>query len=391
MLLDLSHTSHSGARTGIQRVCRALHEEWVRRRGGTAILWDPYREAWRPLLERESATLAATRPTKKRGARWSWSQRLQGRWAKFTREPEPDLGNGGFLLVPEVFSPAVARSLSRLFGKVDSPRVAVFHDAIALRLPELSPPGTVARFPGYLQELTQFDAVAAVSEDSRQSLLEFWQWSGVAKAPPVFTVPLGIDAVPLSTQSAVPPPRRSERLGVLCVSSLEGRKNHLALLEACERLWREGLVFDLHLIGLLQPQTGLNAKAKIDALQAAGHPVRYDGPVDEATLEEAYRNCDFTVYPSLLEGFGLPVLESLRRGRPCVCTHTGAIGESAKGGGCLTVPEPTVDALSEALRRMLSDEALRSRLQGEATRRTYRSWKDYADDIERLVADLRVR
>ena len=164
---------------------------------------------------------------------------------------------------------------------------------------------------------------------SRDCLLEYWAWLGVSKVPQDAAIPLGIDA-------AVPAPVRA--LGgvqmLLCVGSIEGRKNHAALLDACESLWARDAQFELRLIGLANTETGAGALAKIDQLRLAGRPIRYDGPANDRTLEAAYRECAFTVYPSLSEGFGLPVAESLARGRACLCRTEGALGEIARGGGC---------------------------------------------------------
>ena len=74
-----------------------------------------------------------------------------------------DPATKGGVLVPEVFSPAVADALPALFAATGGPRVALFHDAIALQYPEFTPRSNVARFPSYLRELLQFDGVAAVS------------------------------------------------------------------------------------------------------------------------------------------------------------------------------------------------------------------------------------
>jgi glycosyltransferase involved in cell wall biosynthesis len=109
------------------------------------------------------------------------------------------------------------------------------------------------------------------------------------------------------------------------------------LLDACEQLWTRGVRFELRLIGMAQAETGRTALARVRALQQAGWPLRYDGPVDDATVTAAYRECQFTVYPSLLEGFGLPVLESLALGKPCICSARGPVGESARGGGCVAL------------------------------------------------------
>ena len=227
-----------------------------------------------------------------------------------------------------MFSPEVAAALPALLASVPGPRAALFHDAIALKFPELTPAKTVARFPAYLQELLQFDGIAAISEDSRQSLLDYWRWLEAPHPPPVTVIPLGIEPPPPSSARHAPSPLQLPV--ILSVGSLEGRKNHVALLDACERLWSAGTTFELRLIGLAHPQTGRAALEKIRALQAMGRPLCYDGPVDDATLEAAYAGCAFTVYPSLIEGFGLPVLESLARGKPCVCSGQGALGESAR-------------------------------------------------------------
>ena len=129
--------------------------------------------------------------------------------------------------------------------------------------------------------------------------------------------------------SEVSAPKRSDRLKILCVGSIEGRKNHLALLQACEILWQKGLDFELHLIGLAQHQTAHKALALIAELKAKARPLNYAGAASDAAKEEAYQACTFSVYPSIAEGYGLPVAESVARGKPCVCLTSGALGEVA--------------------------------------------------------------
>ena len=102
--------------------------------------------------------------------------------------------------------------------------------------------------------------------------------------------------------------------------------------EMVDLLWQRGERFQLHLIGLANPKTGGAALARLRALQAGGRPIRYEGPVGDAKVDEAYAACTFSVYPSLMEGFGLPVIESLAHGKPCICSARGAIGESAREG-----------------------------------------------------------
>lgn len=389
LLLDLTHTSHTRARTGIQRVTRSLHAALGTEALG--ITHDPHARTWRTLEAWEHANLASDIPSKKRGAHWPLHAKLRGRmrrWFGGGNEKEPAAQLAGLeaagLIVPEIFSPAVARTLPALFRAVRGPRIAVFHDAIALKHPEFTPTKTVARFPTYLIELLAFDGVAAVSEDSRASLVDYWRWLGVRETPVVAAIPLGIElpaaAPSASAPTPVPAPGSDAIPTVLCVNSIEGRKNHLALLEACEKLWAGGARFTLRLIGLAQPQTGAAALARIDQLKAAGRPLRYDGPVTDTEVANAYATCAFTVYPSLIEGFGLPVLESLAYGKPCICSARGPLGESARGGGCLALETLDPTTFATAIRGLIENPAQLATLSAaaRARARTIKGWPDYA-------------
>jgi glycosyltransferase involved in cell wall biosynthesis len=386
LLLDLTHTSHTRARTGVQRVARSLHAALAAAPAGVApVTHDPCRDCWRPLAPWENANLASTAPSPTRGARWPLTARLAGHTARLLGRRPPALPEATGLIVPEIFSAKTATAFPALFARVRGPRVAVFHDAIALKHPELTPQKTVTRFPSYLRELLAFDGIAANSEDSRQTLLDYWRWLGLTTHPPVTALPLGLEKchVLRDTSSGNPTPV------ILSVGSIEGRKNHLPLLHACEALWKRGHTFELHLIGIAQPQTGHAALEKIRTLQAAGHALRYDGAVADDALNAAYARCTFTVYPSLIEGFGLPVLESLAHGKPCICSSRGALGESARDGGCLTVDSVDAATLEAALEKLLTSSAARDALTAAARARTFRSWTDYARALTDWIKSLR--
>ncbi len=296
-----------------------------------------------------------------------------------------DPATKGGVLVPEVFSPAVADALPALFAATGGPRVALFHDAIALQYPEFTPRSNVARFPSYLRELLQFDGVAAVSGASRDCLLDYWRWLGASKLPDVVAIPLGIDPPPPEAGSA--PPGKVPT--VLCVGSIEGRKNHAALLEACESLWSRGARFELRLVGLANPETGAPALRSLERLRASGRPVRHDGPVDDAALEAAYRECSFTVYPSLAEGFGLPVAESLSRGKPCICRTDGALGEVALGGGCLSLGAAGPDDIASGIAELLASPAELAALSSAAKGRRFKAWSEYSTELLGWMGSLR--
>jgi glycosyltransferase involved in cell wall biosynthesis len=394
LLLDLSHTSHTRARTGIQRVVRSLQTAL-----GTAavsITYDPYLGAWRELRKWEQANLAATMPARHRGAQWPLGARIFSRFRRYLGASATTLPtHAAGTILPEIFSPTIAASMATL----PRPRVAVFHDAIALRLPEMTPQKTVARFPAYLRELLSLDGIAAVSDDSRDALLEYWRWLGITGEPPVQTIPLGIDVMARSADTGgllddahrpTGTPAASS-LVVLSVGSIEGRKNHIALLDACEQLWTRGRTFDLHLVGMARSETAQPALTMIDALRSKGRPLRHDTAADDDALSRAYQSCSFTVYPSLMEGFGLPVLESLAYRKPCICSNRGALGEAARGGGCIGLDRVDANGLAEAIDRLLSDANERARLEQETRRRTFRTWHEYARDLTDWMRMLQPR
>jgi glycosyltransferase involved in cell wall biosynthesis len=95
--------------------------------------------------------------------------------------------------------------------------------------------------------------------------------------------------------------------------------------------------------------------------EAAGAPVVFAGWVSDEDLEGLYAAAICMVFPSLAEGFGLPVLEAMRRGVAVACSATTALGEIA-GDAALTFDPRSVAAIREAIARLLGDPAERERL-----------------------------
>lgn len=384
ILFELSHTSHTLAATGIQQVCRNLFAEAGKIAPGAALVRDPWQKSWRIASRGENARALPSEGggiARRKGEAWRFSEKVRGRlkWFAGIRGPLPK--DAEAVIFPEFTMQRCLDALPELRAALPDnvPVVAVFHDAIALRMPEISAKATVERFPRYIEALARFDAVAAVSETSRAELAALWNHRGIVSVPPLVSIPLGV-AIP--RLEAAPVPRRpGASIRVLCISTLEPRKNHAALLDAAESLWREGLGFHLELVGMEHRQLGGPIVAKIRAMQGAGLPLEWHGTVDEATLHALYAGCDFTIYPSLMEGFGLPVLESLAHKKPCVTSPCGALGEVARGGGCLILEGTSAHEVADGLRAMLREEGLLEHLSAEASARPIRSWADYARDI----------
>jgi glycosyltransferase involved in cell wall biosynthesis len=390
LLLDLTHTGHTTACTGIQRQARAIFCSLARQTEAAAVCFDPFAVAWRPLDEHELLLARGTvlpAAGARRGTLWPLGRKLRSWYNRFSGTTPP-LPPATGLVCPEIFSPRIAARLPELFAHVPGPRVAFFFDTIPLTHPELTPSGTVARFPSYIQELLQFDGIAANSRTTADSLLGYWRWLGVPTPPPVTVLPLGVDlpAKPVAAECG-----HTVQPQVLCVGTIEGRKNHLALLGAAEMLWAEGLRFELRLVGMPRPETAGAAIAEIRRLHAAGRPLRFDGVLDDAALAEAWHACAFSVYPSLIEGFGLPVIESLARGKPCICAGTGATGELVPGGGAIGVQPADAAGFAAAMRQLLTEPTELARLAAEARNRPVPTWDACAEHLRYWMAELPLR
>lgn len=165
------------------------------------------------------------------------------------------------------------------------------------------------------------------------------------------------------------------------IGTFEGRKNQISLLMAAERLWNDDRIppFTLTFIGMVNTETGSAAIEKLESLWNAGRPVQHLGALPDSEIARNLRNSHLLIYPSLYEGFGLPVLEALANKVPVVCSDTGALPEIAMGGGCLTCA-PTADAIADTLRHLFNEKPYQL-LANEARQRPIRTMAHYCDEL----------
>jgi glycosyltransferase involved in cell wall biosynthesis len=166
----------------------------------------------------------------------------------------------------------------------------------------------------------------------------------------------------------------------LAVGTSEPRKNHLRLLEAYARLKATGeTTYPLVLAGgsgWLMDDLG----ARIEALQLTGDVQRL-GYVDDASLQWLYERCTAFCYPSLLEGFGLPVIEAMSLGAAVLTSNTTSLPEVAGEAGILVDPFD-VDAIYAGLRELATDTAGVSRRRVQSVQRAEQfSWRTAASQV----------
>lgn len=380
--LDVTSSCRSAQNTGMQRMTRKIFAELSRRAEVIPLCWNEIGRFYQRLGKTEFELL--TRPFERHTISARPESRGQNPVAELSRLvllrrfPWTTLNEHDVFVAPDILHDLRRRALPHLLKSTGARSVAIFHDVTSLRLPSVYDVAKrMPRYRGYVELLAEFDLVICISQEARDDLHEFWRRFGCKSAVTcIETWPIEFHTTPRVTDS--------ESKNVVYVSSLDPRKNHLTLLSAAERLWGAGISFELQLIGRATNLSRAIVK-RLKAMREEGKPVRWLQHVDDETLLRAYRDCRFTVYPSLMEGFGLPIAESLWHGKPCVCGGNGALGEVARGGGCLIVDQTDPTALAEGIRKLLQDRQLYARLCDEARAREFRSWSDY---IEKFLQHL---
>jgi glycosyltransferase involved in cell wall biosynthesis len=174
----------------------------------------------------------------------------------------------------------------------------------------------------------------------------------------------------------------------LFVGTLEPRKNLPTLIRAAARLRRGGVHVPLVLGGYGDRRyvAHLEAVCRAENLEI-GREVRLLGLVPESDLATLYSLCSVFVYPSTYEGFGLPPLEAMACGAPCIVGRNSALGELYSGSAALADLDSDT-ALADVMGEVLENEAFRQSLVelGRKQARA-RSW----DDVARETLDVDAR
>jgi glycosyltransferase involved in cell wall biosynthesis len=243
-----------------------------------------------------------------------------------------------------------------------APLVVTVHDLAFERYPQHATRNGLRFFRQSLRRTRErADLVLCPSEATRRDCIR----AGIA-VDKLRVVPWGVDVPASTTPDAVDRTVAAHGLRngkfVLFVGTVEPRKNLRTLVEAYRRV-REELDVDLALVGPAGWNEDLDA-----LLRPVREHVRLLGYVPRAELDALYAGAAVFCYPSLLEGFGMPVLEAMAAGA-VVVTSAGTATEEVAGDAGLLVDPLDAEALAVALARACTDPSLAATLRARARAR----------------------
>lgn len=257
------------------------------------------------------------------------------------------------------------------------------YDLIPILIPHLAERRTALRFELHVANLCHTaDDIVCISETTADDLRLYIKNNDIKSPASVSAVLLGDD---VNYTNVTPVAGLIPRSFFLYVSTIEARKNHWSLLKAWENLAAfKGLEGNkLVLVGSCAwgTQDLVNEMHHNQLLQ---NRLVHLNKLPDEQLTWLYKNCAFTVFPSVYEGWGLAATESLRWGKPCVVADTPALLEATQNLMPSVSPFDVMGWKKE-IKRLFQDKKYHADLASRAKKYKHRSWDKYYDEMLRVI------
>lgn len=269
--------------------------------------------------------------------------------------------------------------------------VTCCYDVIPVLYPQYCVNDVANFFTSYFLDVADgSDLILCISRQSESDLNNLLHQTGGAR-PPTWVFPMG-DNVPTASAGAVSDAVVNVCQGrfILFVSTMERRKNHEVLYRAYHLLCAQGKAADLPKLVFVGMQgwgvAELMKDMELDPL-VQGLIVRLHH-VTDAELHQLYESALFCVFPSLYEGWGLPVGEALSMGKAVISSDRGSLPEV--GGDAVTYVDPwNAHAWAQEIHKMATDHGYRSGMEARV-RRKYRprQWSESAASVQKAIDSL---
>ena len=261
-------------------------------------------------------------------------------------------------------------------------KVVIAHDVMWRICPKwFSPSNRILHNLLVEPSIKHADLVIAVSQSTKRDVMSI---IGVPEER-IRVVHLGIADSLVGAEATKPSARfaASGKRMLLCVSSFDPRKNIPRLIRACNMLpdsLRDAI--ELVLVGTPLPYGG---KELADEIQKAKFSLTVTGSITDDELRTFYAQAYAFIYPSLYEGFGLPVLEAMSNGIPVIAGDNSSLPEVVGNAGILCNVENTEEICGQLLRLLENSELADSLGVLGRNRSAQFTWKSAAESVTKMV------
>jgi glycosyltransferase involved in cell wall biosynthesis len=407
LLIDVSdlvfYIGHHANLTGIQRVQASLILGLFRAASNTTIRCLSWDRANARFLQLDTTFFLRllgdiTRPAQQRVVQFDLNAARNGILpaAQPFRQVPDGAGEIMFLLLGAAWvNSDYFFEISKIKRQLSAKFICVIHDLIPIYARETCDQGTAEVFRIFLEQAYRLtDLFICVSENTRKDLERFADSEGFP-APDACVITHATefrDAEDIVEFRSTATSSRDSTLPeqfVLFVSTIEGRKNHRLAFT----VWRRLLATygDQTPVLICVGRFGWRAEDFIRDVVATNHlsgKISIRSDVSDEELNELYDRCLFTIYPSLYEGWGLPISESLGKGKLCVCSNTSSMPEAGQDFAIYINPTDP-HAAYETIRGLIEDRPrladfnlrIRERFTGKSWTQAAQEYLDVLDEL----------
>ncbi|WP_329741582.1 glycosyltransferase family 1 protein [Dyella sp. A6] len=320
-LVDVSELIKRDVGTGIQRVVRSILGEWFN---------NP------PQNYRVEPVYASVDAQGYRYAR-KFTEKFFGHGGAHIEDAPVEFGSGDVFFGLDL-QPLVVSAHRKYFEEMMAQGVTVgflIHDLLSVRMPEHFPAGAEAGFADWLETIAGANTVIAVSKAVARDFSDWLDERHRTQHPRIGWSHNGAD-IQSSSPSRGMPVRAieiltllRERPSLLMVGTIEPRKGHSAVLDACDALWRRGEAFNLVIVGK-QGWKSDELAARLRKHPEFGRRLHWLEGISDEYLEQVYASSACLVAASEGEGFGLPLIEAAQHGLPILARDIPVFREVAQ-------------------------------------------------------------
>ena len=260
----------------------------------------------------------------------------------------------------------------------------LINDILYVTDPEAFPTETRRTYKARLHKLLEFSKGVLVSSKAVENDMKRLITRGRLKAK-VARINFGVTDTLTAVDPVAPKFSVPEKF-IFYVSSMNNRKRHDYLCDVWSDVYQElqnnPLLKDVKLLLIGRPQGGYEKYGDADYLaKLAKNNIQVVSGVSDAELAWIYKNCLFCVYPSRSEGWGLPPLESLAFGKPCVVSDTIPSVGTVTNPGLIQLPTDDYFSWVNKIQDLIENEEMRKVLCEQAEKFEISDWQQTAADI----------